>query len=1351
MALIILTTTGGATLTMPGDFQAAGSSVTLFGSGGNGGTGTTGTSGTSGGGGGGGACTVCVYTSGTFNPGTNVPYLCNAGGSANATQWQSATAGSGAYYEALPGGNGAAAGTAGAASGATTTVGTPTITFTPTNHTGAAGGAGGGANTLGGGGGGGSGGPAANGGTGGTPTSTGGGGGGGGGAANAGGSPSTATGGTGGNGSTGAGGTGSGTTGTPGNPGTGSSGGGGGPGAVASSTGGNGGSGTDISRDVNAQIGCGGGGGASGRQTAVGAPTANVGGGGGNYGGGGGGIANSRTGGGTSGGAGAQGAIGIVYRSSAWNFAQEENDARFSPPHLSTRKEKRYAGAKGKSEFAVFPFWRNRGWEEVFSQEPRRKWEKAAAVMPKEDGTEAPFIRFLPTEWHEPPMWRHPRPENFGAVAKGDEGIEQIKIPFTPISWPTDTRSQDKHPRPEKAGGIMRGDDGSEGIATQLPQPPVFWSYDYHDNAYKWRKYHYSAIKHRSEFAFFSPWFNLGWEETFAQPPHRVWKSPDIGDSGIVAPFVPPVTITWGFDPALFQIKVKRPWVFTDNRDDGWSFPLISFFPSGWQQVFSQDRHPIWKSPDVGDQGIQFPFINFIPISWPHEQTWKHVPVQQRGAFLRGDDGNQFPLQGFFPVGWEQVQTQPLHRLFKSPEYGDQGTQFPFQFFFPPGWAQTASQDRHPIWKSPDIGDSGIQSPFIPFIPIAWPHEQTWKHPRSERFGSVVPRDDGIVFPMPPSILPLFETSPPLLYHRLFKSPEYGDQGTQFPFQAFFPSGWQQILSQDKHPAYRTPDVGDSGIQFPLIQFFPYGWPQFGPVDRHPRPERAGAIMLGEPGIELPLPPVFIPWFENTPPPLLHRFWHSPEFGDQGTQFPFQFFYPAGWAQTASQDRHPVWKSPTLGDPLGFDFPLINFFPAGWAQVFSQDKHPVYRSPDIGDTGIEFPFVPPTVFPLGWEQIFAQPVHRFYKSPEFGDQGTQFPLIQFFPYGWEVQPPQPPHRTWKSPDTGDQGIQSPFVRFFPYGWEIQPPQPPHTWVRHRGLWMRGPDAIERPFTFWINVGFDQTASQDRFWPYRRPAALFRGDEGNEAPFVFWRNTGWEPNNPQPPHWPPYPRAAAGMRGDEGNQFPFQRFFPAGWEQIFAQPRLWPTIRQHGLGLRGDEGIIAPFVPPPIISGVTGFDQVFALTRRTLQYRGGAIMPWVPAEVWPITPIPVTPATGDVFVIDTIQSYFLGPRLNVAGFAKGPFVNQASTMIFVVGPGMITSPVLLTFTRPDGSLTTGVVPRGFVGDATITQKYIADFPRFQYIVYTFAPGELNQPGVWHVSAIADHFFSQTWPFTVMQYP
>ena len=240
------------------------------------------------------------------------------------------------------------------------------------------------------------------------------------------------------------------------------------------------------------------------------------------------------------------------------------------------------------------------------------------------------------------------------------------------------------------------------------------------------------------------------------------------------------------------------------------------------------------------------------------------------------------------------------------------------------------------------------------------------------------------------------------------------------------------------------------------------------------------------------------------------------------------------------------------------------------------------------------------------------------------------------------------------------------------------------------------------------------------------------------------------------------------------------FFPDGWAQVFAQPRYWPTTNQKGAFLFGEPGIEFPFIPPVVIPwfeiaipllkqpartmaalkhrseftyslpGLTswGFDQTQTLTARSWVYHAAALMPWGDPGIYlplvpPFIPPVITPTRtpGPIFTLDTVQGYVLGTL---------PVVNQIATMIFYVGPGLTTGPVLLTFTRPDGSILVGNPNFAFIGPPTIQQRLINNEAGGQYIVYTFAPNELNQDGIWHVSAIASGYSSQTWPFQVLPF-
>src|SRR6516165_2330590 len=1253
MALVVLLTSSTSPWTVPGDFKAAGHTVTLIGSGGNGGVGTSGASGTAGGGGGGGACTQLVYSSGTMTPNsTTVPFLINAGNSANATQWQSSAAGSGAYYEALSGGAGASAGTAGTAGGATTTVGTPTITYTPTNHTGGAGGTGAGANTHGAGGGGGSGGPAANGGAGGSPTGTGGGGGGGGGAANTGGSPSTATGGTGGNGSSGTGGPG-GATGTAG---TGSSGGGGGNStatAGTASTGGLGGSGTDFT----ATAGCGGGGGGSGRNTNTASGTPNsIGGNGGTFGGGGGGSANTGRGTGTNtAGSGQAGVIAIVYSSTAVGYEQQGCD---EAQPLIRRPLGRQAGAgiRQRNAFRFFGFIPS-GFDQTGPQDRHPTPERrAAGIMRGDDGTEAVYV-FVPPgvsiffdvqDASDNPLtkWYNPRSQYFAGVTRGDDGIEWPFINWFKQGWDQYT-SQPRRPRPTA-----------------------------------------SALRHRPGFTWFA-WTNFGFEQSYSQPVYRWHKSPDIGDPGNENVFtvVAPTAVAWPFEQFTAPFKrAPKPGTFDVGDVSGIDRPFTQWINQGYEQSYSQPLHRWFKSPDVGNPFIQSQFVQWRNAGWEVQPLQpKKSPFTRPSILEVGSPGIDRPFTQWINQGWAQVEALVRYQRLKSPDIGDPGNENVFVGVPPPtafwGWdlqkdlyarrkvtasalkgrsefgffdpwinqiyEQVYTQPLHRWYKSPDIGDGGIENvfSFVPPTAVIYGWDQVYTQPLHKFFkaGAVKGKTEAAFFP--PWVNYGYEQVYTQPLHRWFKSPDAGDAGIQAPYvfvpPGFVPWAWDPQPWQPRYKWNKAPEFGDQGTQFTYINWRNFGFEQGASQDRH-------------------------------------RWFKSPDIGDSGIESPFTFWRNAGWEQVYSQPLHRLFKSPDIGDlgienvfvppatapPWGFAFQealrrklnlgpgiegLSQFavFPSwtnfGFEQAYAHLPHHFFKSPDIGDGGIEnvFSFVPPTAVIYGWDQVYTQPLHKFFKAGAVKGKTE----AAFFPpwvnYGYEQVYTQPLHRWFKSPDAGDAGIQAPYVfvppGFVPWAWDPQPWQPRYKWNKAPEF---GDQGTQFTYINWRNFGFEQGASQDRHRWFKSPDI---GDSGIESPFTFWRNAGWEQVYSQPLHRlfkspdigdlgienvfvPPATAPPWGFAfqealrrklnlgpGIEGlSQFAvFPSWTNFGFEQAYAHlPHHF--FKSPDIGDGGIENVFS-FVPPTAV--IYGWDQVYTQPLHKF-FKAGAVKGKTEAAFFP---------------------------------------------------------------------------------------------------------------------------------------
>jgi hypothetical protein len=447
--------------------------------------------------------------------------------------------------------------------------------------------------------------------------------------------------------------------------------------------------------------------------------------------------------------------------------------------------------------------------------------------------------------------------------------------------------------------------------------------------------------------------------------------------------------------------------------------------------------------------------------------------------------------------------------------------------FVPPtpvlwGWEGQPSLLRRTINYGAAVSGAADFVAFA-FSPFNWdiPSFQP-PHPRPERAGAVATSEPGIeatfIFTQP--LTWGWADQPSLLTLRYLPQgrmiPDTGDQGIEAPFAKFYPSGWEVAPPLTRHQLFKSPDIGDQGTQAPFINWVNFNWyvPPFQPS--HPKPERAGAVMPSEPGVEAVY--VFVPLT----------------------------FFPEGW-------QIPPFQPPTLAGKLnrfagivhgrdGIEFPFIRFLPSGWEVQPFQPPHPrPERAAAVmpWEAGIEaqYVFVPAVPVIWGWEQ---PPFH--VKQPKssryFGIEGTSdFASFDFQPYGWEIAPFQPSHprpeRSGAIP-TGDQGTQARFVFVTPpftvLGWDIPSFQPPH----------RAPEF--------------------------KAAALLRGDDGIQSQFIRWFNMGWEIPPYQPQH-PRFERAGSIMVGHQGTDGiyvfvppPIKAFFDPRYV-TYAPPRITVTYAQ----------------------------------------------------------------------------------------------------------------------------------------------------------------------------------------------
>lgn len=795
----------------------------------------------------------------------------------------------------------------------------------------------------------------------------------------------------------------------------------------------------------------------------------------------------------------------------------------FQPPSRPSATQ-RFHGVKGRSGFAFFPPWQNTGWEIAPFQPRHPRSERAGAIMAGHQGIDAPyvfvpaatviwgwdtqallrpkrpifslssppieqtgaefnFVQWINAGWEiAPPQPRHPRPEASAALIPSDAGVEAQFIRFVPYGWEVPP-IQPRHPRPEAAGAIMPSEAGIEAQYVFTPSTTVLW----------------------------------GWEG-YIQPSLR-WQFPnpkvalDFGDQGTQAQFVRWINAGWeipSFQPPVYP-TTKQRYAGIKGRSQ---FPIWSTWVNyGWDIPSFQPPHPRPERAGAiatSEPGIeaQYVFVSATPAIW----------------------------------GWDIAAPHVRYRRLNDPDIGDQGTEQPLIRWINSGWEIPPPLTRHNVLKSPETGDQGTQSPFINWVNYNWhipPFQPS--HPRPERAGAIMPWEQGIeaayVFVPATPVIWAWDIAAPFVRYRRFVDPEIGDQGTQASFIRFFPSGWEIAPVQPPHP----------------------------------RPERAGAIMPWEAGIEAQY--VFV-----APTPVL---W--------------------GWEQPSSQLRRST-TTRYFGIEGTSDFAFFDFLPYGWELPPFQPPHPRPEKTGawmLGDTGMEAPyvFVAPPAQPLhGWAIQPFQPPAPSGRLDRFagivrGQDGIEFPFIRWFNAGWEIPPWQPPH---PRPERAaaimpwEAGIEAQYVfvapPFVTDAWEVQSWQPPHPRPERWGAIARGDDGIQYPFVRWFNSGWEIAPHQPQHPRPERSGSLARGDDGIEARFIQWLNAGWEIPSFQPPHRAPEWKAAALFKGDDGIEAQFIRWFNMGWEIPPYQPQ-HPRPERAGSIMVGHQGTDAVyvFVPLPILA------------------------------------------------------------------------------------------------------------------------------------------------------------------------
>jgi hypothetical protein len=490
-----------------------------------------------------------------------------------------------------------------------------------------------------------------------------------------------------------------------------------------------------------------------------------------------------------------------------------------------------------------------------------------------------------------------------------------------------------------------------------------------------------------------------------------------------------------------------------------------------------------------------------------------------------------------------------------------------------------------------------------------------------------------------------------------------------------YTSAWGGYSAQDPQPPSsvvgalrgRSGSIarGDDGI---VSKFWPWK-PECSvqpPQPPRPRSLATGAIMQGDAGIYAPMPAVQAPalGFEQTQPAarggwtgrrwgiegrsefasfsslpsgweiqyvdLPHRWFKSPETGDQGTEAPYTFTRNAG-SEVQYQDLpHRIFKSPTDGD-RGIQAKFTFSPNTAWGQPADLRRWAPKPPLDVGDGGFEAPRQATT---FGYDPGQQIQLKRASRITDGGDPGILARFIQ------GVTPPdfQPtvPRRTPRIVDSDNRGPVLPTIApaTATNGWMMQPAdlrRPPPTYAALKGrseavgnTWVNagwdvqyqdllrprrlratvGDAGIQKPLApaaatpAW---GFEPASATTRGrWPGRVygiegrsefvafsslpmgweiqyqdiPHRWFKspetGDAGTSAPYTFTRPAGFDAQSQQPPH-PRPERAAATLTGDTGTQAQYIPQRPAwGWEVAPALSYREPWNRAAS-GMRGDDG------------------------------------------------------------------------------------------------------------------------------------------------------------------------------------
>ena len=321
------------------------------------------------------------------------------------------------------------------------------------------------------------------------------------------------------------------------------------------------------------------------------------------------------------------------------------------PPH--PRPERTGSIARGDEGIeAIKPFGLQTGdfaWAQTPWVYPRIRYERAAAVMPKEDGIERPFSLWFNYGWDVQP------------------------------------------PPPPKPKRLFKTEP-TDGYWSFVPSALATADYAWHETPLVYPRKSFNrvaALKSKlgfSAYYHFKPWHETPW--VYPQKFRRE-RSGAIarGNDGIEFPFVLGLltaNFPWHETPGVYPRKNYSRGGSALRQKLGFAayYPFVPWYETKW--VEPRKNFAKWAAIAPREDGIQF---SFIPTLLTSDRAWYQTPwVYPRknftrwGAIADGDDGNQNKFSFWYNVGWEIQPPQPPHpRSERSGAIarGDDGTEGP--------------------------------------------------------------------------------------------------------------------------------------------------------------------------------------------------------------------------------------------------------------------------------------------------------------------------------------------------------------------------------------------------------------------------------------------------------------------------------------------------------------------------------------------------------------------------------------------------------------------------------------------------------------------------------------------------